>query len=84
MSKLGSLTRSVLENSIGTKVLLRDEIKLLNSYLELESLRFDDVFEYKIIVSENLDTNTTEIPFMIVQPFIQNAIIHGLNKKQEN
>ncbi|MBS9462717.1 hypothetical protein KIM67_09860 [Flagellimonas sp. 389] len=83
ISKFGSPTRSVLENSIETKVLLRDEIKLLNSYLELESLRFDNVFEYKINVSEDLDTNTTEIPFMAIQPFIENAIIHGLNNKKE-
>ncbi|AWX44920.1 hypothetical protein HME9304_01926 [Flagellimonas maritima] len=83
LSKFGKLSRGILESSFEKKVLLADEIKLLNSYLELESLRFNGVFNYKICISKDLDTNDTEIPFMITQPFIENAIIHGLNNKKE-
>lgn len=82
LSKFGKLTRNLLESSIETKLTLADEIKLLNSYLELESLRFDKMFNYKINVAENLNTNNIEIPILLIQPFVENAIIHGLVNKE--
>ncbi len=83
LSKFSSLTRSVLESSIETKVLLSDEIKLINNYLELEALRFEEVFDYSISTDDNIEINTIEIPSMILQPFIENAIIHGLLLKPD-
>lgn len=82
LSKFGKLTRSLLESSIETKLTLTDEIKLLSSYLELESLRFDKMFNYKINIEEDLDTNNVEIPPLLIQPFVENAIIHGLVNKE--
>lgn len=81
LSKFSRLIRNVLENSIKTNVVISDEIKLLTDYLELESLRFDGVFNYKITVDKKIDTDLIEIPFMILQPFVENAIIHGLLPK---
>jgi LytS/YehU family sensor histidine kinase len=51
---------------------------LLKKYLELENLRFHNAIDYKFIIPEELDLNT-EIPSMIIQPFVENAIIHGLS-----
>ncbi|TAI47209.1 sensor histidine kinase [Flagellimonas allohymeniacidonis] len=83
LSKFGKLTRKVLENSVEAKVSLSDEIRLLNSYLELESLRFDGSFKYHIEVEENLDTEDVEVPLLLIQPFVENAIIHGLLPKKQ-
>jgi sensor histidine kinase YesM len=83
LSKFSRLTRNILESSIETNVVIEDEIKMLKDYLELESLRFDKAFSYKIHIDNAIDTNTVEVPFMILQPFVENAIIHGLLPKKE-
>jgi sensor histidine kinase YesM len=82
LSKFSRLTRNILEGSIENTFLLADEIKMLKDYLELESLRFNDAFEYSINVDENIDTHAIEVPALIVQPFVENAILHGLLNKE--
>lgn len=82
LSKFGRLTRNILESSFETNVMLNKEIKLLTDYLELESLRFDNAFSYSINVDENLNPEEIELPFMILQPFAENSIIHGLLPKK--
>ncbi|WP_353779459.1 histidine kinase [Winogradskyella sp. 3972H.M.0a.05] len=84
LSKFSRLTRNILESSIETNVVLNDEIKMLKDYLELESLRFDNAFNYDISVDEDLDEYSVEIPFMLLQPFVENAIIHGLLPKTDD
>ncbi|WP_420320999.1 sensor histidine kinase [Flagellimonas sp.] len=84
LSKFGRLTRNILESSFETNTTLDEEIKLLTDYLELESLRFDNAFSYKIDIDEALDPVEIQIPFMILQPFVENAIIHGLLPKKGN
>ncbi len=81
LSKFSRLTRNIMESSIETNVVLTDEIKMLKDYLQLESLRFENVFEYAIHVDDEVDANAVEIPFMILQPFVENAILHGLLPK---
>ncbi|NJO92807.1 MAG: tetratricopeptide repeat protein [Chloroflexia bacterium] len=71
LSKFSSLLRQVLESSINVNMLLKDEIELLNIYLELEALRFSDGFDYEISVDENLDIYLYEIPTLLIQPFIE-------------
>jgi len=83
LSKFGKLARNVLESSYEATVTLTEEIELLNSYLELESLRFDNAFSYTIKIDDDIKTNRVEIPLMLVQPFVENAIIHGLVGKKE-
>lgn len=83
LSQFGKLVRNVLESSNEALVTLSEEITLLKSYLELESLRFDNAFEYTIDVDEDLNTDSLEIPLMLIQPFVENAIIHGLVGKKE-
>ena len=83
LTKFSRLTRSILESSIETSVVLADEIKMLKDYLELESLRFENAFSYHIKVDDNVEIDSIEVPFLIIQPFIENAILHGLLNKTE-
>ncbi|MEO1257195.1 MAG: tetratricopeptide repeat protein [Bacteroidota bacterium] len=82
LSKFSSLLRQVLEDSITNTTVLSEEVQLLKTYLELESLRFDKGFEYHIHISPELDPHTTEIPILLVQPYVENAILHGLMPKK--
>ncbi len=81
LNKFSLLMRNLLESSIETSVILSEEINLLKKYLELESLRFDNTFRYAIEIEDKLNTDAEEIPMLIVQPFIENAILHGLLNK---
>ncbi len=75
------LMRFYLEASINKKVRLSEELEMLKLYLELEQLRFDARFEFNINCTE-VDTDSVEIPSMLLQPFIENAIYHGLATKK--
>lgn len=83
LSKFGRFTRNILESSMNTHVLLDEEIKILRDYLELESLRFSNGFNYTIDVDSSTNPEEIEVPMLIVQPFVENAIIHGLLPKTE-
>jgi len=78
LTKFSSLMRKVLENSQHTSVPLRDELDALNLYLELEMIRFKDKFEYRISVDEEIDTLLYKVPTMLMQPYVENSICHGL------
>ncbi|SFT51256.1 Histidine kinase [Lishizhenia tianjinensis] len=80
--KFSALMRSVLENSSDEKVKISDEVKLLENYLELENLRHDNSFQYDIKI-HNTD-KFLEIPSLMIQPFVENAIVHGLNHDDKN
>lgn len=78
LSKFAKLLRQVLESSININLPLKEEIQLLKIYVELESLRFDNSFKYTFTVDKKLDVEEYEVPMLLVQPYIENAIIHGL------
>ena len=82
LSRFAKLIRSALQHSRVTKVPLEDDVKSLKNYLELEQLRFKGSFDFTITIAENIDAFDVEIPPMLVQPFVENAIIHGLAKKE--
>ncbi len=84
LSKFSKLLRQILETSINIQVTLKEEIGLLKNYIELESLRFDGEFEYKIEVDPEVDVENFEIPILLLQPYVENAIIHGLLPKDGN
>ncbi|MCG2418619.1 histidine kinase [Aequorivita sp. F47161] len=77
------LMRSVLENSEEDFIPLEKEIELLELYTKLEHFRFKDKFEYKISVDENINLNDFVIPPMLLQPYVENAVWHGLRYKEE-
>ncbi|MBN2174374.1 MAG: tetratricopeptide repeat protein [Bacteroidales bacterium] len=81
LAKFAELIRITLENSRSEFVLLEREIKMLEIYLELQCLRFDNKFNYQLEIDENIDASTMRIPPMLAQPFIENAIEHGLRYK---
>lgn len=81
LSKFSKLLRQVLESSVNVSLVLKEEIELLKIYVELEALRFDNSFSYSFHVDENLDLYQNEIPMLLVQPYIENAIVHGLLPK---
>jgi tetratricopeptide (TPR) repeat protein len=78
LTKFASLMRRVLENSQHTSVPLRDELDALNLYLDLEMIRFKDKFEYEITVDEEIDTLLYKVPTMLIQPYVENSICHGV------
>lgn len=80
LSEFSGLMRQVLDNSALSKVPLKAEIDMLRSYIELEHLRFDG-FSRSIKVADDISPESVEVPGMIVQPFVENAILHGLMGK---
>lgn len=78
LSKFAKLMRVILDNSKSPEIPLKDELSALRIYLELESLRFKDKFDFSIEVDENLDVNYDQIPPLLIQPYVENAIMHGI------
>ncbi|MEO7049875.1 MAG: histidine kinase [Ferruginibacter sp.] len=82
LSQFSKLIRLVLEYSEYNFISLEDEINMLHLYLALEKTRFGNSFEYSIEVDEGLDTDEIKIPNLMIQPFVENAIWHGLMHKE--
>jgi ligand-binding sensor domain-containing protein/two-component sensor histidine kinase len=83
LSRFARLIRNVLDNTQLNSIPVSKELKMMENYLELEKLRFGDQFSYSITVDALLDPDFTDIPTMILQPFVENAIWHGLLHKKE-
>ena len=83
LSKFSRLIRLVLENSRSEKVTLENELESLRLYIELEAMRFRDKFSYTISVAPSIDQGYVQIPPLLLQPFVENAIWHGLMHKEE-
>jgi tetratricopeptide (TPR) repeat protein len=84
LAKFAELVRITLENSRAEFVPLEKELKMLNAYLELQSLRFEGKFTYDITLYPELVPDHFQIPPMMAQPFIENAIEHGIRHKKGN
>ncbi|MFY0603843.1 MAG: histidine kinase [Flavobacteriaceae bacterium] len=83
LSEFSALMRSVLENSDEDFIPLSKEIELLELYVKLEHNRFKDKFDYTIEIDKNINLEQFLIPPMLLQPYIENAIWHGLRYKKE-
>lgn len=81
LSRFAKLIRNVLEHSQLNNISITRETEMLENYLELERLRLDGHFNYTITIDPELDQDFVEIPAMVLQPFIENAIWHGLQHK---
>lgn len=81
LGKFSQLMRLILANSSYKYISMKEEVRSIQYYLELEKLRFENKFEYKLTVDKNIDQEFIQIPPMIIQPYIENAIIHGLLHK---
>jgi len=82
LADFAGLIRKVLQNSEKEEVSLAEELEMTEQYLNLEKLRFD--FDFTISVEQGIDINNTMVPSMLLQPFAENAVIHGLQNKPEN
>ena len=82
LSNFSRLMRKLLESTTKDNISLIDEVDILNRYLEIESLRFNHVFKYQIQVDPKINTEATFIPHFLIQPFVENAIWHGLLPKK--
>jgi len=83
LSKFSQLMRLILTNSRETSIPIREEMKAVSYYMDIERLRFDNKFDYEITIDEDIDQEFMEIPPMIIQPFVENAILHGLIHSQK-
>lgn len=79
--KFSKLIRKLLESNSSESISLETEIDILNRYLEVESLRFNEELNYSITVSPSIYPPRTKIPIMMLQPFVENAVWHGLMPK---
>ena len=82
LTRFSRLIRQVLTNSQLSLIPLSDEIEMLRLYLDMERLRFSESFCYNIIYENNIEPETIYIPPMLLQPFCENAIWHGLMHKE--
>ena len=81
LSKFAMLMRAILSNSYEGSITLANELDAIKLYLELEEMRFEHSFTYEIRISPEIDENFVEMPPMILQPYVENSIIHGLRYK---
>jgi hypothetical protein len=77
ISKFSKLVRLILDHSREKKIVLKDELEVAELYMQLEQIRFENKFVYKVVVNE-IDASGVEVPPLIIQPFVENAILHGL------
>lgn len=78
LTKFAKLMRSIMENSKQPRVTIKNELNAIELYLQLESMRFDQKFNYSIDLDPEIDPDFDQIPPMLIQPYIENALNHGI------
>jgi LytS/YehU family sensor histidine kinase len=81
LNNFARLMRLILQNSRSNYINLKDELEALELYMQMESLRFKNKFCYSIAIDENVESSSIVIPPMLIQPYVENAIWHGLMHK---
>ncbi|HWY12072.1 MAG TPA: histidine kinase [Bacteroidia bacterium] len=84
LSRFSKLIRKLLESNTKESITLEAEIDILKGYIEIEALRFQNAFNYQLNVNEKLNVLEIPIPHMLIQPFVENAIWHGLLHKNSD
>jgi hypothetical protein len=83
LTKFSKLVRMILQNSQASLITLESELESLELYLDLEALRFNHHFTYKVKLSNDIDAEMLKVPPLIIQPYVENSIWHGLMHKEE-
>ncbi len=83
LTRFAKLIRLILDNSNSKTVTLTNELEALRLYIEMESIRFEKKFSYRIIVAGDVQPDSIYVPPLIIQPYVENAIWHGLLHKEE-
>ncbi|EGV43794.1 tetratricopeptide repeat protein [Bizionia argentinensis JUB59] len=84
LNKFSKLIRKILIASTEKEISLKDEIENMALYMNIENIRFSNEIDYQEIIDENLNTSSIKVPSLILQPFLENAIWHGLSAKTQN
>jgi len=84
LTKLSKFVRLILENTESNRVSLESELSLVESYIQMEELRFKGRIDYEITVDQSVETDNAYLPPMVLQPFVENAIWHGLMHKEKD
>jgi tetratricopeptide (TPR) repeat protein len=82
LNKFSKLVRKILESSTLKEVSLQEELETMDLYMNIENIRFSNEINYSINVDENLDLSKIKVPPLVLQPFLENAIWHGLSSKK--
>ncbi len=84
LSKFAKLMRMILDNSMKQNITLDNELLSLTLYIDLEKARFNNRFTYQINIDDNIEEELILVPAMLIQPFVENAILHGLLHKNDD
>lgn len=84
LNQFGKLLRSSLELSRESLVPLNEEVEALENYLSLQQMRFDSAFDYEINLHDEQELDSIYVPPMLMQPFVENALLHGINPNAKN
>ena len=82
LTAFSKLIRTLFNNADKKEISLYDEIETCKLYLQLEAMRFDEKFSFAVNVGDEIDLKSIQVPALIVQPFIENAIWHGILPKE--
>lgn len=82
LNKFSKLVRKILESSTLKEVTLQEELETMDLYMNIENIRFSNEIEYEVKVDENLDLSSIKVPPLVLQPFLENALWHGLSSKK--
>jgi tetratricopeptide (TPR) repeat protein len=83
LNKFSKLVRKILEASSLKEISLAEELETIDLYMNIENIRFSNEINFQVNIEEGLDLNTIKIPSLILQPFLENAIWHGLSSKED-
>lgn len=84
LSQFSVLTRQILENSNENYISLEEEVGMMENYLSIQQLLYSNKFSFTIVIEDGIDTESLFLPPMLTQPFIENAIKHGLSDTSQN
>jgi tetratricopeptide (TPR) repeat protein len=82
LNKFSKLVRKILEASSQREIPLAEELETVELYMNIENIRFSNEINFKINISDDIDVHTVKIPSLILQPFLENALWHGLSSKE--
>ena len=84
LNKFSKLIRKILESSRVESISLQEELEIIELYIKIENIRFEKEIHFSIVIDENVNLVNIKIPALILQPFIENSLWHGLNTKKGN
>ncbi len=82
LNKFSKLIRKILEASSVREISLADELETAQLYMNIENIRFNEEIDFDVVIDENVDIHTIKIPSLILQPFLENSLWHGLSAKE--